>query len=79
MRLIFRKQEPEQVLVLQEADGAEKAFAYADMVKELLTSGALEPPEIEEGFSDEEAASIRGMVDRINDVMVDDEPSDEDA
>lgn len=77
MKLIFRKNDKEEVSVFQSVDGKEQPFAYPQMVKTLLSVGSLEPPEISEGFSTEEVESIHSMINRINDVMTDQEPESE--
>jgi hypothetical protein len=68
MKLIFRKNEQEEITVLQSFDGAERNFIYVDMIKGLLKDGELEDPVIEGDFTSEEISSIRNMVSGINKV-----------
>lgn len=71
MKLVFRKNETEQVTVFQSVGGQLMPFSYTVMMKALLSSDSLEPPDIAEGFSTEEAESIVSMIDQINGVMAD--------
>lgn len=66
MKLVFRKNDQEEITVLQSYAGNEGAFVYTDMIKALLKDGALEVPVLEGTFTDEEQRSINNMVNEIN-------------
>lgn len=66
MKLVFRKNEQEEITVLQSYDGKDHAFVYPDMIKALLKDGELEAPVIEGTFTEEERGSINNMVSEIN-------------
>lgn len=66
MKLTFKKDEKSQISVVQDIDGEEQDFSYVDMIKALIESKKMEEPEISEGFTDAEVASIRRMVEFIN-------------
>jgi hypothetical protein len=68
MKLVFRKNEQEEITVIQSFDGDERNFIYTDMIKVLLEDGRLEAPVIEGGFTAEEMRSIKNMVSDINKV-----------
>lgn len=66
MKLVFRKNDQEEITVLQSYDGDERAFAYTDMIKALLKDGELEVSVLEGSFTEEEQRSINNMVNEIN-------------
>lgn len=66
MKLVFRKNDQEEITVLQSYDSNEQAFAYTDMIKSLLKVGELEAPVLEGTFTEEEQRSINNMVKEIN-------------
>jgi hypothetical protein len=66
MKLVFRKNEQEEITLLQSSDGEERNFAYTDMIKALLKDGELEVPVVEGAFTEEEQRSINNMVNDIN-------------
>jgi hypothetical protein len=68
MRLLFRKNDQEEISVLQSLDGDERKFVYTDMIKVLIEDGELEAPVIEGDFTTEETRSINNMVSEINKV-----------
>jgi hypothetical protein len=68
MKLVFRKNEQEEITVLQSFDGDERQFIYTDMIKVLLEDGELEAPVVEGDFTAEETSSIINMVSEINKV-----------
>lgn len=68
MKLVFRKNDQEEITVLQSFDGNEHNFIYTDMIKVLLKVGELEAPVIEGDFTEEEKRSIKNMVSEINKV-----------
>lgn len=66
MKLVFRKNDQEEITVLHSCDGNDHAFVYTDMIKALLAEGALEAPVLEGSFTEEEQRSINNMVTEIN-------------
>lgn len=66
MKLVFKKNEKAEISVFLNIDGHEHEFSYVDMIKDLLESKRMEEPDILDGFSDSEKASINRMVDFIN-------------
>ena len=68
MKLVFRKNDQEEITVLQSFEGDERNFIYTDMIKVLLEDGALEAPVVEGDFTEEEMRSINNMVTEINKV-----------
>lgn len=66
MELVFRKNDQEEITVVQSFDGKEQNFIYTDMIKVLLENGELETPVVEGDFTDEEMRSINNMVNEIN-------------
>jgi len=68
MKLVFRKNDQEEITVLQSLDGDERNFIYTDMIKVLLEDGELEAPVVDGDFTEEEMRSINNMVNEINKV-----------
>lgn len=68
MKLVFRKNDQEEITVLHSFDGDERNFIYTDMIKVLLKDGELEAPVVEGDFTEEEMRSINNMVSEINKV-----------
>ncbi len=68
MKLVFRKNDQEEITVLQSFDGDERNFIYTDMIKVLLEDGELEAPVVEGDFTEGEMQSINNMVSEINKV-----------
>lgn len=66
MKLVFKKDEGKQIVVLQELNGKEDIFSYVDMIKDLIKTKKMEDPEISKEFSDAEIKSINSMVTFIN-------------
>lgn len=76
MKLIFKKNEESQISVFQVVDGHEQEFSYVDMIKSLIESREMEPPEVSEGFTEAEMLSINSMTKFINsEISTTDEPS----
>jgi hypothetical protein len=71
MKLVFRKNDQEEITVLQSFNGDERNFIYTDMIKALLDDGELEVPVVEGDFTEEEKRSINNMVSEINKVTKD--------
>jgi len=68
MKLVFRKNNQEEITVLQSFDGDERNFIYTEMIKVLLKNGELEAPVVDGDFTEEEMRSINNMVSQINKV-----------
>jgi len=68
MKLVFRKNDQEEITVLQSFDSDERDFVYTEMIKVLIENGKLEDPVVEGDFTDEEMRSINNMVNEINKV-----------
>ncbi len=66
MKLVFNKDENQQIIVKNDFNGEQKDFSYIEMIKELIESRRLDDPVISEGFSDAEINSIKSMVSFIN-------------
>lgn len=66
MKLIFKKDESHQIRVFGDDGGVEKDFSYIEMIKSLIKTGAMDEPEIQDGFSEAEGESIKRMVSMIN-------------
>lgn len=66
MKLVFRKNDQEEITVLQSFDGDEHKFIYTDMIKALIEHGELAAPVVEGDFTEEEIRSINNMVSEIN-------------
>ena len=68
MKLVFRKNDQEEITVLQSFDGDERNFIYTDMIKVLLEDGELEAPVVEGDFTEEEIAQHQQHGHEINKV-----------
>jgi hypothetical protein len=68
MKLVFRKNDQEEITVLQSFDRDERKFIYTDMIKVLIEHGELAAPVVEGDFTEEEKRSINNMVSEINKV-----------
>jgi len=66
MKLVFKKNDQEEITVLQSFDGKELPFVYTDMIKALIKDGELELPVLDVTFTEEEQHSINNMVNEIN-------------
>jgi hypothetical protein len=76
MKLVFKKDKESQISVFQVVDGHEKEFSYIDMIKALIDSRKMEPPEISDGFTESEISSINSMATFINkEISTTDDPS----
>ena len=76
MKLVFKKDKESQITVYQNIDGNESVFSYVDMIKSLIKSKKMEPPDISEGFTEAEIKSINSMVTLINERIAATEESD---
>ena len=79
MKLVFRKNDEEEISVFESFDGEERTFSYSEMINTLIKSHKLETPETSGDFTDEEKKSINSMVAQINKVLRDTEEPDEGA
>lgn len=68
MKLVFRKNDQEEITVLQSLDGDERKFVYTEMINVLIDKGELEGAVIEGDFTVDEQRSINDMVTKINEV-----------
>ncbi len=66
MKLVFKKDENQQIVVKNDFDGEQKDFSYVEMIKELIETRRLDDPVILDGFSEAETNSIKSMVTFIN-------------
>lgn len=66
MKLKFKKDDKSQISVVHLTDGKESEFSYVKMIKSLISTNHMEPPEITEGFTKAEISSITSMVGLIN-------------
>ena len=62
MKLIFIKDDEQQVKVHQAMNGQQEAFSYVDMIRSLLDEGPLKLPELVGDFTEPEQTSINRMV-----------------
>lgn len=69
MKLVFKKDDNAQIIVLHKVGSEERDFDYVDMINHLLTSNKLEEPEISDGFTEAEKGSIDSMVHHINEKL----------
>lgn len=67
MKLVFRKSEALEISVNKKSGDSESGFSYIEMIKELINTQKLDPPDLEGDFSEAEKASINSMVEHIND------------
>jgi hypothetical protein len=79
MKLVFRKNDEEEISVFQSVDGEESRFSYSEMINTLIKSHQLENPETLGDFTGEERKSIVSMVENINKVLRDSEEADENS
>ena len=66
MKLVFSKNEKQEIVVQSKVGDETFDFSYVNMIKSLIDSRALEATEIDENFSDAEKESILKMVNHIN-------------
>ena len=71
MKLVFRKNEKQEISVLSKDGDNEAEFNYIDMIKSLINVKQLEEPELDGEFSDSEKASISSMISHINNEVTD--------
>jgi hypothetical protein len=66
MKICFKKNEENEVSVVQIEDEKEVEFKYVNMIKNLIKKEKLEEPITQGEFSDAEVESIRRMTQLIN-------------
>ena len=66
MKLVFRKNEENEISVLRKEGDDTSEFSYVDMIKSLIETKSLEEPEIDGEFSEAEKESIANMITHIN-------------
>ena len=66
MKLVFRKNEENEISVLRKEGDDTTEFSYVDMIKSLIETKSLEEPEIDGEFSEPEKESIAKMITHIN-------------
>lgn len=66
MKLIFRKDESQEITVLIRDQIAEEPFSYIAMIKALIAKNEFELSEFEEGITEQEKESINKMLLQIN-------------
>jgi len=73
MKLKFRKDESQNISVVQQADGSEHSFSYVEMIKHLISFGKLVEPEFDGDFTDAEKESVASMSKYINEALTQDD------
>lgn len=77
MKLVFKKNEQNEISVVRRIGDKEQDFSYVDMIKALIETKSLEPPDVLGGFSEAEKSSIKSMTSFINkSLSVSDLPED---
>jgi hypothetical protein len=66
MKLIFKKDEKQEMSVFIRNGLAEESFSYTVMIKELMEKNLFEESEFEENITEQEKDSIRNMLKKIN-------------
>lgn len=66
MKICFKKNDGNEVSVVELEDGKEIEFKYVNMIKKLINKDKLEEPTTQGEFSDAEVESIRRMANLIN-------------
>ena len=66
MKLVFSKNEQQEISVLRRDGDNTVEFNYVDMIKSLINVKSLEEPEIDGDFSEPEKESILSMITHIN-------------
>ncbi|PHR48395.1 MAG: hypothetical protein COA48_08825 [Cycloclasticus sp.] len=66
MKLVFNKNEEQEISVLFKSGENTTEFSYIHMIKKLIDVKRLEEPEFEGDFSDAEKDSVRSMIIHIN-------------
>lgn len=66
MKLIFRKDENQEIAVLIRDQIAEEPFSYITMIKSLLAKNEFEESEFGKGITEQEKESINKMLAKIN-------------
>ncbi len=66
MKICFKKNDENEVSVVEIEDDKEIEFKYINMIKKLINKDKLEEPTTQGEFSDAEVVSIRRMANLIN-------------
>lgn len=66
MKLVFNKNEEQEISVLFKIGANTTEFSYIHMIKKLIDVKSMEEPEFEGDFSDAEKESVRSMISHIN-------------
>lgn len=66
MKICFKKNDENEVSVVEIEDDKEIEFKYINMIKKLINKNKLEEPTTQGEFSDAEVESIRRMANLIN-------------
>jgi len=66
MKIHFKKNDENEVSVVEIEDGKEIEFKYVNMIKKLINKNRLEEPTTQGEFSDAEVESIQRMANLIN-------------
>ncbi len=66
MKICFKKNDENEVSVVEIEDGKEIEFKYVNMIKKLINKDKIEEPATQGEFSDAEVESIRRMANLIN-------------
>lgn len=66
MKLVFKKNEKQEISVLSRDVDNTTDFNYIDMIKKLIDVKELEEPEFNGEFSDSEKDSVLTMINHIN-------------
>lgn len=66
MKIQFKKNENNDISVVEICEGVEKEFSYVEMIKSLIDGKSLETEKISDKFSEPEKKSIGSMIQLIN-------------
>ncbi len=66
MKICFKKNDENEVSVVEIEDGKEIEFKYVNMIKKLINKDKIEEPTTQGEFSNAEVESIRRMANLIN-------------
>ena len=71
MKLVFCKNEQQEISVFSQDGDNTVEFNYIDMVKNLIIVKRLQEPEFNGDFSQQEKESVLSMINHINDEVTD--------
>lgn len=78
MKLIFKKEENNDITVKIQQGTVAIDFTYTEMIKQLLENNEISDTDFG-NLTEEEQASIRDMLSRISEIFEDDEPDSDDT